>query len=499
MYRRIKMRNEEDRPTQNTLQYLTRVRPHHIHREDWLIDPFAYDTLSHTLGVNVVEEFGEYTRSYYTLEGHYQNLWNYDRRILTKPTDCRLQLAIERARSDFKLDAPVTAFGYNELASVPFISSSSAGWNMVGKKGDPGNHEHAIRNAVLSINMWLEDQINGTSHFRFHPDLAWTRTQLGTVEDPKIRNVWGTSFGNIILEGTSAYPLIVAYRRKGAPMAVGMNYYKRLPSMIHSCLFENEIYKTAVALDVKSFDSSIQPWLINEAFDILKENIIFKDAMSINAFNYSRFHFITRPVVMPDGRLWLKKLGIPSGSYYTQLIGSICNLILCYYAQVCHYGQMFKTFVLGDDSLFGVPVEFGIPNIKDFAQYYAALGTTLHPDKGVVTQRAEDVDFLGHCAYHLKVDRETAALLRLALYPEHPVQGPAQSINRIKGILLDSALNSWPVIHLHQTMIRRFREYIMESKLEDQFIGSDKDWLISVLDVTNPPSDINEVTTFMLT
>lgn len=260
-----------------------------------------------------------------------------------------------------------------------------------------------------------------------------------------------------------------------------------------------KFYKSAVALDVQAFDSSIQPWLINEAFDILQENLQFPDAMSKNAFDYSRFHFITRPVVMPDGRLWLKQLGIPSGSYYTQLIGSICNMILCHYAQQCHYGQMFKTYVLGDDSLFGVPIELGIPEITDFAPYYQALGTTLHPTKGVVTQRADEVDFLGHCAYHLKVDRETAALLRLALYPEHPVQGPAQSLNRIKGILLDSALNSWPIIHLHQIMVKRFREYINTSKQEDQFIGSDKDWLISILDVTNPPSDINEVTTFMLT
>lgn len=241
MNKRYMMRNEEDRPSFNTLRYITRVRPHLINREDWLIDPFVYDTMCNTLGVNIVEEFGEYTRSYYTLEGHYNNLWKYDRAILSKPNDHNLHLAIAKTRSEFKLDAPVHAYSFNELASVPFISSSSAGWNLVGKKGDPGNHERAIHHAVLSINMWLEDRIYGTSNFRFHPDLAWTRTQLGTVEDPKIRNVWGTSFGNIILEGTSAYPLIQAYRRKGTPMAVGMNYYKRLPSMIHSCLYENEI------------------------------------------------------------------------------------------------------------------------------------------------------------------------------------------------------------------------------------------------------------------
>lgn len=487
-----------DRPTNFTLQYLTTVRPHKINRENFLIDPFVYETLSETLGIDVVEEFGQYTRSYYTVEGHYKNLWKYDRPILPKPQDPLLDIAIERTRYEYRLPQPVLTYGWGDLAEVPFIGSSSSGWGFVGKKGAPGNHEKAINRAVSHLNWWLETKLGDAEiPFRYHPDLAWTRTQLGTVEDPKIRNVWGKAFGNIILEGITASPLINAYRKSLSPMPVGMNYYKRLPTFINRALYDGQCYKYGVGIDLKSFDSSVQPWLINESFNILEQNLIFKDEMARYSFEYTKEFFIHTPIVMPDGRMWLKHVGVPSGSYYTQMIDSVANSIATHYAQLCTYGQMFETWCLGDDSLFGVPVEFGVPKLETFAKHYAKVGMLLHPDKGLIATRPDELEFLGHCAHGAKVDRETAAMMRLALYPEHPVLGPTQSMNRIKGILIDSACNSWPMIHLHNLMMTKYRNQF--EKEEDVYTSSDKDWLVAVLNINEPPSHINEVTTFLLT
>lgn len=489
---------ESDRPSKRTLQYITKVRPHLIQRENFLVDNFVYDTLTNSLGVNVVEEFGQYTRSFYTLEGHYENLWKYDQSILPKPQDPILDLAISITSEVFKLPQPVYSFNFGELARIPFISSSSAGWNYKGKKGDPGNHEIAISRAHLCLNWWHEELTLPKSRqiFRYHPDLAWTRTQIGTVEDPKIRNVWGKAFENIILEGMSAYPLIQAYRSVGYPMPLGLNYFKRLPSMINKTLYDGINYYTGVGIDFKSFDSSIQPWLINASFDILERNIIFPDEQSLWAWNYSKHFFIHTPIVMPDGRMWYKHTGVPSGSYFTQMIDSIANHIVTTYAQIKHYGQCFKTYVLGDDSLFGVPIEFGLPSLDFFRQHTLALGLTIHPDKGCIATRASDLEFLGHCAYGTKVDRQTAGMMRLALYPEHPVAGPAHSLQRIKGILLDSALTSWPIYHLHQLMMTKWRNELSDTQ---EFTLTEKDWFLTVLDIQQPPSHLNEVVIFTLT
>lgn len=497
MQKGIIKRYEMDRPTYNTLEYLTTVRPHRINREEFLVDPFVLSTLEESLGIDVVKEFGDYTRSYYTLEGHYFNLWKYDLPKFHKPLDPRMDEAIDMARKAFRLPRKVKSYRWGDLSSVPFIPSSSAGWGFRGKKGDPGNHALAISRAVLSLNWWLEDEAAGISTFRYHPDLAWTRTQLGTVEDPKIRNVWGKSFDNIILEGITAYPLIEAYRTSNSPMPLGINYFKKLPTIINQTLYDGITYHTGVGLDIKSFDASCHEWLINIAFDILEDNIEFTDLMGYESFRYTRNFFIHTPIVMPDGRMWLKHTGVPSGSYYTQMIDSIINLIINYYAQICHHGQTFNTHVLGDDSLFGVPIDLGIPSIDDYIPHFARLGFTVHPDKSIIATRSDQLSFLGHCARGTRVDRETAGMMRLALYPEHPVNGPAHSINRIKGIMLDSAGQSWPIIHLHNLMMIKWRNEIVPST--DTFMSTEKDWLVAVLAIAEPPSHINEIKTIMLT
>lgn len=453
----VKM-SELDRPTFNTLQYLTKVKPHWITKDPQLIDPFVEATLKEFLDPESLDQFQGYTRSFYTLEGHYQNLWLYDRQITRKPKDPLLTRAINLAAATFKLDKPVTAIRWDALADVPFIPSSSAGWGYIGTKGAPNNHEKAINRSVYSLNAWLETKKGlAVTPFRYAPDLAWTRTQLGTFASPKIRHVWGEAFENVILEGMTAAPLITAYQAKGEPMPIGIHIYKRLPEIINTTLNHNTEPHHGVGLDIKSFDTSVMPWLIHEAFNILRENIIFPDEMSEHAFDYSIEHFITRPVVMPDGRMWLKRVGVPSGSYFTQLIDSIINMIATYYAQLHIYDRTFRTYVLGDDSLFGVPTYYPIPDPAHFEPYFLKLGFTLSTAKCIVASRPQHLEFLGHVAKGTRVSRDEAELLRLALYPEQPVLGPALSITRITGLLVDSALCSWQIIHLYQAMKNKYR------------------------------------------
>lgn len=244
-------------------------------------------------------------------------------------------------------------------------------------------------------------------------------------------------------------------------MAIGIHIYKRLPDIIQGALFSGDTPLTVVGLDIKSFDATVQPRLIHTAFHKLSQNLIFPDIMSEYAFEYTIQHFINRPVIMPDGRIWLKRVGVPSGSYYTQMIDSVVNLIATYYAQLSLqpnvYNRTFTTFVLGDDSIFGIPTDLGYPDPTMFEPHFKELGLTLSPTKSIVANRASELKFLGHVARGTRVDRDSATLLRLALYQEQPVSGPAMSITRITGLLIDSALCSWPLIHLYQTMHAKYR------------------------------------------
>lgn len=489
---------EMDRPTHNTLTYLTRVAPHRIRKDPWIIDKFVQECLAELMESNTVIEFGEYTRSFYTLEGHYYNIWKYDIPIVGKPDDPVLELAIQNTTDHFRLQTKVDAISWHDLKSVPFIPSSSAGWGYDGKKGDPGNHERAINRAVSSLYWWLET-INGQTvrPFRYRPDLAWTRTQLGTFEAPKIRHVWGEAFENVILEGIVASPLIKAYQQIGYPMPIGINMYKRLPSIIQRTLADENEIRYGVGLDIKSFDTAVQPWLIRTAFDILTQNVNFAEPEQVQALAYSIEHFINRPVVMPDGRMWLKRVGVPSGSYFTQLVDSVVNHIIISYAQLKIYNRVFQTYVLGDDSLFGIPVELGYPDLDAFATHLSTLGFTLSTQKCIIATRPDELEFLGHVAKGTRVSRETADMMRLALYPEYPVTGPAVSMTRIKGLVVDSGLTNWPVYHLCTYMENKYRQ--LGYTPTDRFPPDDANWLNAVVAIPYSPNSLDMVKVWTIT
>lgn len=111
--------------------------------------------------------------------------------------------------------------------------------------------------------------------------------------------------------------------------------------------------------------------------------------------------------------------------------------------------------------------------------------------------RADQLEFLGHVAKGTRVDRDTAELLRLALFPEQPVSGPAMSISRITGILIDSALCSWPIIHLYQAMLARYRNQVTSET--DVFPHESANWLQSVVGLSAAPSELSLVRVWTLT
>jgi hypothetical protein len=478
-----------------SIRYITRVAPHRISRDPQLIDPFVYQAMSDIWGDELLKSFVGYTRSFYTLAGHYQNLWNFGVPHLSRPSDRLYAEAVKITTQAFRLDNPISSFGWDQLAQIPFIPSSSAGYGYHGKKGDNDNQNIAIGRAVYSLNAWMESEGNAST-FRFTPYLAWTRTQLGLLENPKIRHVWGSAFHNLLLEGMSAAPLINAYANRGHPMIIGIQMYHNLPVIIDQVLGTADNKYVGIGTDLKNFDSSVRPWLIDDAFTILESNLLFPDNQSKKAFEYSKVYFKTKPVVMPDGRMWSVNTGVPSGSYYTQLVDSICNHIATTYAQLCAFGEHFKTSVLGDDSIFGIPANtlLRYPNfLTDMESAYARLGMKLKPEDTIVANNPQQLEFLGHVARGLTVDRELAKLLRLAVFTEQPITRPSLSLTRMKGLLIDSALQHHSLVSLY-----RYMKSIYETEEED-FPHEDANWLTSVMRITVHPSNLDLAKIWCLT
>ena len=216
--------------------------------------------------------------------------------------------------------------------------------------------------------------------------------------------------------------------------------------------------------------------MINLAFEIVRENLIFSSYYEELAFRYTIEHFIDTPILMPDGELWLAKTGVPSGSYFTQIIDSIINHIVITFCQLKTYGRHFNTYVLGDDSLFGVPYDLGYPRISEFAEHAKTLNFTLHPDKTIIATRPDELDFLGHTARALRCDRDTITMLKLALFPEETVPSPDVSLSRVRGLTLDSAMNNWPLLHLYEYMTSKYRGVVSHAPTTTHWLQNAINW-----------------------
>jgi len=456
------------------------------------IDPYVFEIVKDFISSEELKEHLQFTRSQYSEEAHYASLLKYDRPLTKRPESHDYQQAVEHTRQSFKLETPVTSISFDSLEKVPFISSSAAGYSYQGTKGAPGNLARAIKRAVATIRSCQNDMpTNWQKDYRYTPDIAYARTQLSQINESKVRHVWGKAFHNILIEGMSAFPLIEAYSTGTYPIATGIHMYHQLPTLIAD-MFSEFIPMSAYGLDIRGFDQTPQQWLLNDAFDILKDNIIFLTPTDEFCFEFTRHFFVHTPVKMPDGIIWIKHLGVPSGSYYTQLIDSIINHIVISYVQLRIWNRFFNTKVLGDDSLFSVPTILAVP-ISLLFFVATELGFIISVDKSQLTDNPSNTEFLGHLERVGRVLRPHHKSIRLSLFPEYPVHSAAESVTRVKGICLDTALNTWSMYRLTDTMIARYGKGTIAWSPEDA------NFITSVFRLQRPPTQTDLVHMWALT
>jgi hypothetical protein len=339
------------------------------------------------------------------------------------------------------------------LRDVPSNTSPGLVFKRMGFKTKADAFDHAQRIA------------NKTKHFVgkgianpcFRP--VWglaSRSHLVLRSQEKVRVIWVCPLDHLLLEGTFALPLIEAYKLKDNPIAwdysiFGGKYWAE------SVKF-NKGTDQAMNIDFSAFDESVPPWLINIAFDILKSNLDFttnvkRSAKWMKIFEYVRSCFIKTKFQTADGDMYVKNGGIPSGSWFTQLVGSICNFIAITYANIKAYGIIPDTLkVLGDDSL-SIYKENQNVNvcINDLVPWLSKLGLSASESKTLYSKDLEEISFLGH---QFRVDgppyRPISTLLLLLLYPETPDTSWIDAGKRALGITYDAM--SW---HKHVWRICR--------------------------------------------
>lgn len=245
-----------------------------------------------------------------------------------------------------------------------------------------------------------------------HPCYAEARIQHGS-EGPKQRLVWVYPSSSTMVEALVARPLIDKFLKLRTPMVLGLHRYMIASRMvaIHNCPYR-------VALDYSKFDASISRQLIQIAFRVFKTWFDDDDEVAQKAMKCVLTQFIYTRIIMPDGEVYCKNRGVPSGSYFTQLVDSLVNYLAIQYVMWKvhrHPLANWAIMLLGDDSLFGLPHEV---DLGRFAEVLASIGIQLNLSKTVKTKDEELEQFLGHTWDRGVVDRPMQELVMRMAFPE---------------------------------------------------------------------------------
>lgn len=190
-------------------------------------------------------------------------------------------------------------------------------------------------NATLCLDVAhrIKDAVNRGEEFKniFVPTMCYHRSQLGnTVDDDgnynpefimKDRMVEGVDGGTTLIEASYMKPVYDLLKSKWVCYAGGKD-----PQSLRDLIRSWRSLHYWIGTDFSKFDMHLPGWLLEDAFNIIKE--LYYNNFNDKTFEWVKYNFINTVMIGPDGNLYRKHHGIPSGSFCTQVIGTIVNLLM---------------------------------------------------------------------------------------------------------------------------------------------------------------------------
>lgn len=324
----------------------------------------------------------------------------------------------------FRFQKRVHPIHLNDIFDMDFEfrhSSPGIPWQPTFKTRGEVMEDSSARNSIR----WFWHRIKKGESIKLPDTKVLYRAHIAESSGkPKIRAVFGYPTTVTLAEAQFAVPLIDGFKHQSTPLSYGYDMACGGASRLRR---ELAPYRFFTCLDFKKFDKTISADMITMAFDILEQNIDWTQYEGHGVPDASRLYrvwqtlidyFINTNLRFCDGRRFRKSAGVPSGSFFTQLIDSIVNYFLIVYA----YLKMLKRpplylRVFGDDSVIGDNTQL---HLCDIARVMYDLGMIVNLEKSLMTANIDEVEYLGFCIRggfpHRKFDKWMESLY----HPEFP-------------------------------------------------------------------------------
>jgi hypothetical protein len=366
--------------------------------------------------------------------------------------------AIALARQKFQFEDLIAYDNTPVLQEME--KSTAAGFSFPGKK------KSEVIDQIGSIAAYMRHNIQDDRFVYVPPAKLAQRGHLHDAENPKSRPVWVVPAEIIVLEGKFAIPYIDRLKSTKTVL-IGENSMYHLIQLLNGIVKDDDTMSASI--DWSAFDSSLPNWLIDEAFKIIKNSFNLgytfnlkqgvhttkkkgKDekAKAENSaiangklFDWLTTNFKKTKIMLPNGTILKKMHGIPSGSYFTQAVGSICNYIVVCFLMYMMGIEDFDVHVLGDDSYTRFTGSgFDLQLAADLAWKYFKM--KLNVKKSSVKNIRQPQKFLGYETQGERLVRSDEEFAKMVLYPERDVLTLEQSFSRVFAYyLLGGVNNAW--------------------------------------------------------
>lgn len=243
-------------------------------------------------------------------------------------------------------------------------------------------------------------------------------------EELKSRAIFMSEGALTAIESIIAGPAVDAFVQQRGTHSIGLGFSPH-GSRYYDIVGRFRDYIAVHGFDYQRFDSTAPRKLIVAAFGIIRA--MFPDSEELdNLLLWCMGGFIYRRIITPGGHQYQMTSGIPSGSAFTTLVGSLVNFLATHTTLHSFSPKLSEScdgIFYGDDSLFANPNEHVGPTDSEYQKAIFFLWGLEIPDQDLFTGPLMNPDedlcipFLGMRFWGTLPSRSTEDYARMTLAP----------------------------------------------------------------------------------